>query len=512
MKYNLKNLESNLLLTVPETELNKFCEEVLSLGENHPEIYERIANDQDINARQKKLLRKLDQQYCHDKNPDLPAIGCEQPKLSVDELDLAIGRPRMAPELVFLFLSLRGYYGSVTDREICDRFKDSLTLHVLFSNLNLKIPGSTTILENINCLSNETRDFVFTCQLENIFKLGLDDLSYVLFDSTSVSASSRWPTDAGIILRLTERVYVYGKKLESFGVKPIKAFYLEDWLAELKQLLFKINNAKGTKKLKKKEKLQVLYKDYLKIAHKAYGYLIRIFEQRSSIIRSLDMLPSAKRQLMKIHDRIEEDLLALSPVLYYTEERVFNEIVLPSAEKIISLSDESAAFIQKGQRNPAIGYKPQLAQSKNGFVTALLIETGNGSDARNLFPLTKKHFDNTGVIPAFISTDDGYSSNVERLKCLDFGVKDICLSGAVGKKITPLELWDSEAYISGRKKRSAVESLMFTLKYVFEFGQLRRRGIDNVRAEMTEEIIAYNIRRKILLQEKLQLEAMHNSA
>ena len=50
---------------------------------------------------------------------------------------------------------------------------------------------------------------------------------------------------------------------------------------------------------------------------------------------------------------------------------------------------------------------------------------------------------------------------------------------------------------------------MFTLKYVFEFGQLRRRGIENVRAEMTEEIIAYNIRirRKILLQEQLQLEA-----
>ena len=83
----------------------------------------------------------------------------------------------------------------------------------------------------------------------------------------------------------------------------------------------------------------------------------------------------------------------------------------------------------------------------------------------------------------------------------------MCLSGAVGKKITPPELWESEEYIMGRKKRSAIESLMFTLKYVFEFGQLRRRGIDNVRAEMTEEIIAYNIRRKILLQEQLQREA-----
>ena len=196
----------------------------------------------------------------------------------------------------------------------------------------------------------------------------------------------------------------------------------------------------------------------------------------------------------------------------YTEERVLNEIVLPSTEKIISISDKSAAFIQKGQRNSVIGYKPQLAQSKNGFVTALLIETGNGSDSSNLFPLTKRHFENTGVIPDFISTDDGYSSDAGRIECLDFGVKDVCFSGAVGKKITPSELWESEEYILGRKKRSAVESLMFILKYVFEFGQLRRRGIENVKAEMTEEIIAYNIRRKILLQEKLQLEAEQNSA
>ena len=37
---------------------------------------------------------------------------------------------------------------------------------------------------------------------------------------------------------------------------------------------------------------------------------------------------------------------------------------------------------------------------------------------------------------------------------------------------------------------------MFTLKYVFEFGRLRRRGLENAKAEMTEEIIAYNIRKK----------------
>ena len=47
---------------------------------------------------------------------------------------------------------------------------------------------------------------------------------------------------------------------------------------------------------------------------------------------------------------------------------------------------------------------------------------------------------------------------------------------------------------------------MFTLKYVFEFGRLRRRGLENVMAEMTEEVIAYNVLRKLLLVERLERE------
>ena len=507
MKYSLENLNNNLILTTSNTELTKFCEEVFLLGEKYPEIYRKIQYDQDVRGKKKKHLRHAERQYLLNKTPDLPGLDIGQSDLLNHEIILEPGRPRMRPELVLLFLLLRGYYGSVTDRAACERLKDSMTLYVLFGNLNVKVPSPIAILENINSLSNETRDFVYKCQLEDIFSNDLDDFSYVLFDSTSVSASTCWPTDAGIIFRLLERVYVYGKKFEDLGVEPIKSFYLEDWLGELKQLLFKINNTKGTQQISKQTKVEPLYVDYLKTAHKAYGYLLRIFGLRSAVIKAMDISPCAKQKLLKIHDRMEEDLLMLSPVLYYTEERVFNNRVLPSTEKIISLSDETAAFIKKGQRNLVVGYKPQLAQSKNGFVTALLLEQGNCSDSANLLPLTKLHADNTGVMPLFISADDGYSSDKGYKACLDLGVKDVCLSGAVGKKITSAELWDSEEYILGRKKRSAIESLMFTLKYVFEFGQLRRRGINNVRAEMTEEIIAYNIRRKILLQEQLQREA-----
>jgi len=506
MKDALKNLNYNLFLHTSDTELTKFCTEVLSIGEKFPEIYKAITADQDARGKTKKQLRLSDWQFLNDKTPDLPGVDYASSEIIAEELSLDAGRPRMTPEVVLLFACLRGYYGSVSDRDVCDRFKDSITLFTFFSNLNMKMPAPTTILENINCLSRETRDLIIKCQLTDVFENGLDDFSYALFDSTSVQASSCWPTDAGVILRLLERVYAYGRKLENFGIKSIPKFYFEDWLKTLKELLFKINNARGTKKCPKEKKLKKLYYEYLETAHKAYEYLIRTFEIRSCVIRTTNLQPSVQQSLDKVHGIMEDDLLAISNVLYYSGERIFNNANLPSTEKILSLSDTTAAFIKKGQRNPVIGYKPQLAQSGNGFVTGLLLEKWNIADSACLLPLTKSHKENTGVTPRFISADDGYSSGTGRDSCLDFGVRNICLSGAVGKKITPDDLWDTEEYILGRKKRSAVESLMFTLKYVFEFGRLRRRGLENVRAEMTEEIIAYNIRKKILLQEQLALE------
>jgi hypothetical protein len=497
---------NNLFQMAPDCKLADFIEEVLKLGESFPEIYRRIEADQDDLGKKKKLLRLQDKAYKKNKTADLPAIKFCPPKISSTDLSLETGRPRMRAELLLLFVCLRGYWGSVTDCDVVERIEDSMTFHVLLDNLNMKTPSRTTMLENANCLSRETLDLILERQLSDIKKNGLDDFAYALFDSTSVKASSSWPTDSGLIYRLLGRVYATGMKLDDFGIKSIQPFYFEHWMQELKKLLFKINNATGTKACSKKKKLCKLYGDYLKIAHKGYEYLLRIFELRSSNVKDIDLRPGAKSQLLRIHNKMEDDLLAVSNVLYYSEERVFNGVVLPAAEKILSLSDSTAAFIKKGQRNPVIGYKPQLCQSRNGFVTGMLLEQGNASDSAKLFSLAQLHKKNTGVVPEFISADDGYSSMDGRKKCLDFGVKDVCLSGSKGKKITPAELWESSEYIAGRRKRSAIESLMFTLKYVHEFGAARRRGIENVRAELTEEIIAYNFKKKLEWMAKLKRE------
>ena len=82
------------------------------------------------------------------------------------------------------------------------------------------------------------------------------------------------------------------------------------------------------------------------------------------------------------------------------------------------------------------------------------------------------------------------------------GVMDVSISGAKGKKLTDTADWDSEEYRDARRNRSAVESLMFTIKDGFEFGELGRRGIAAVRDELLEKVLAYNCCRIILIKQK----------
>ena len=85
-------------------------------------------------------------------------------------------------------------------------------------------------------------------------------------------------------------------------------------------------------------------------------------------------------------------------------------------------------------------------------------------------------------------------------------VEAISISGAKGKKLTALEDWDSEVYRDARRCRSAVESSMFTIKAGFAFGELGRRGIDAVRDELLEKVLAYNGCRSILMKQRRREE------
>ena len=494
----------NLILPMPDTDFREFLDEVVALARFAPEIIGAIEQDLDRYAREKKSLRLADKKFWESRTDDLPAMNIRERNVLAEELNLAVGRPRMPGYAVYVFLMIRGFLGSLTSKPARRFLRESMSLYGFLQNRGLDLPALTTILENVNLVSPATRELIFDKQIARILGEGLDDFKSLTIDSTAVKANSSWPTDAKILTGILMRANRMGQKLHLFGLEDFSQGWVPCWLETMDKLVFQICLAAG--KAKSKGKLKQHYRQLLKRGRKATDALtaqLNRLEQGLSMERHA---PSRRVLLQRVLRQIKTDLSDANRVLEYAHDRVFHDKVLPSTQKVLSLSDGSAAYIQKGNRNPLIGYKPEVVRSKNGFVASLIVPQGNAADAVELAPAISDSIRRTDVVADWVSTDDGYASAKGRAEVLGMGVKDISISGAKGKKLTDPGDWDSEEYREARRNRSAVESLMFTLKDGFEFGELGRRGLAAVRDELLEKVLAYNCCRIILMRKRKREE------
>jgi len=488
----------NLFVTVESTESARTLAEALDLLGRCPEILKRIEADQDKAARQAKKERLQDRQWQQARTPafaDLPVVSTE---IDADQLRLGHGRPRLPPDAAYVFLVMRGEYGSVTDRGAVERLLDSVTLRVWLANRQLKTPGATTVLENVNAVSNETREFILEAQLGMVLDDGLDDFARLTLDSTAVEGNTAWPTDAGMLYGLLTRAHHGMGQMPKVGMPEIKPWWCPRWQAEIKGLVFRINTAKT------KGKRRQLYR---RLFHRSAKWGQHLRAQYEEVLlpasAGLELVPRLRRRLDGLLARIGTDLENAGRVQEYAAKRILEEKSVACREKVLSLADPDASFIQKGNREGVLGYKPQLGRSGQGFVTAMGLSAGNPADAVQLTPVVLESVVHTSVLPVQVTADDGYTSGKNREALQALGVKEVVFSGAKGRKITPIDEWESESGVRARNGRSAIESLMFTLKFVYEFGCLRRRGLEAVRAELLEKVIAYNFRRMTQVREAL---------
>jgi len=60
--------------------------------------------------------------------------------------------------------------------------------------------------------------------------------------------------------------------------------------------------------------------------------------------------------------------------------------------RVLSVADEAAPWIAKGNHVPVIGYKPRLARSGNGSVVAMLVPKGHAADSAMLLPHVREAY------------------------------------------------------------------------------------------------------------------------
>jgi IS5 family transposase len=388
--------------------------------------------------------------------------------------------------------------------------EESMTLHWWLENLGLTLPPASTLSENLNAVSNDTRDFIHKTQLRYIVAEKLDDLTSLYLDSTAISANSERPTDSGLISKLVERICRRGSKLDRLGLPNFKPSGLEELQQDIRRMHREIGFSTG--KAKSQGKLRKLYYRLLRGGRRVCKRFERELAAVKNALSSRKELPPSQRLMaQEAIELIGADMEAIGQVAAACERRIFGQEKVSSSDKVISLSDRDAAFIVKGGWNTVIGYRPQLGRSERGFVSALIVPEGNAADSGQLVEVVLDHWERSGVLPRLVSSDDGYCNQSAREDLLKTGVEVVSISGAKGKKITRGEEWNRPDYRTARANRSAVESLMFTLKDGYEFGQLLRRENENVRAELTEKVLAYNIDQILRVRERRIREKLEQS-
>jgi hypothetical protein len=132
----------NLILPVPDTDFRDYLDEVDELVRFAPEIVVEIERDLDAHALKKKRLRLADQKFFEGQTGDLPKLDIQERDILAEELDLAVGRPRMSGYAVYLFLMLRGFLGSLSSkparqvRDVTWRIEQQNKLEASLTELN----------------------------------------------------------------------------------------------------------------------------------------------------------------------------------------------------------------------------------------------------------------------------------------------------------------------------------------------------------------------------------------
>ena len=241
-----------------DSELHEFLVETHRIVVFAPAILDRIESDLDAYGLKKKLVRQADRRFLEGQTPDLAQLRIELRQIDPTKMELEVGRPRLEPYLVYLFVMLRGRFGGCKDQDARLLQEESMTLYWWLENLGLSLPPASTLSENLNAVTNETRDFIHKVQLRYILDEGLDDFSSLYLDSTAIKANTERPTDSGLVTKLVERICRRGSKLERFGLPNFNPSGLDNLQQDLRGMHRVIGFATGKPKSQSKLKKALL--------------------------------------------------------------------------------------------------------------------------------------------------------------------------------------------------------------------------------------------------------------
>lgn len=493
----LHNLDTfNRILTCKGTFLAQIVREALDLARFDFRIAVHLQHDIEGDARRAKKERLMDDIFEKEQLPRFPYfVEKIEPSdfASVHSWTCRLdqGRSRAVDAELLLVLTVINGVFSLTSREGYERLIESEVFNAVLQSKGLGVPARSTVGKYLELISERTHRVINDALYRKVAKEELDDFSRLTIDSTGIQANSAWPTESGLIFGFLQRIDKLLHRQASYTGVAYECKLVDRWLRRLEKLHKSINMLPVTPGIRRERRKR--YKLVLKIAEKTRGKLRKLLDKRLERITECCIRPSDRLRVDRMLEQIETAFDELDTAMDTAHRRVILEESVPATEKTFSLADADAYMIEKGSRDPLVGYKPQIGRSAEGFISCFEVQRGNPADKDRLEPMVQLHRKNTSVIPFSVSTDDGYSFAPNLDALTEMHVQQVSFSGAKGKKILGEETYQLPEYKNMRNDRSAVESTIFTFKHKCNMRRFCRRGLAGVRKDMAEAVLAYNL-------------------
>ena len=525
-------LQGSLFEIAPNSEIASLIRFAMELASFEPELLSDIAKDLEEDALTKKQRRLDHQRWLAEQTEELIEVAAEPPS----KLKLETGRPRIPPLCVLTFLLLRGWLGGCKEQRFQSSVEESISLRIFLENMGQSLPSGSTLNENLNSISNETRQKIHRAELALVLDEKLDDFRMLRIDSTDARSASAYPTDSGTITKLMCRMCTRLGQLKRLGLTQCPGSELLIWQDEIRKLNYQIstltsssakqaeriareeeaaqepqtpeNKDKPEKKESSKKRLRrELYEQLYVQVEERLPEIETLFLQASGEVAQQQGSPRQRQRQEQFVEEFTQDLELVRRGVEQSRRRVC-EGKKPSvkAGMPLSVSDPSASFIEKGSWETTFGYRPQLGFSASNLVTAIIVPEGNASDQSQLTAMIEQSIANTTVVPPVVSVDDGYTGAKQLAQSLALGVEIVSFSGVHGKRLLGKETWESEPYAAARKARNGAESGIYVLKKKVGFEQLAASGQERVRGEQLEKVLACNAFKIVALRRRREEE------
>src|SRR5277367_4157171 len=135
-----------LFLAAPvESDLLMFLQEAHRFVAAFPSLVALVEADLDAHGCRKKAVRLADAAWIAARTAALHGMASEAGVIDPTQLKLQQGRERTPAYVVLMAVLLRGYFAAgFKASQVATMMQESMTLHLFFTNLGLKMPGRST--------------------------------------------------------------------------------------------------------------------------------------------------------------------------------------------------------------------------------------------------------------------------------------------------------------------------------------------------------------------------------